>query len=59
MELSIDQNESTVLQQVLSQYLSDLRSEIAGTESYDMRQNLKQQEQVIGKLLSKLSGGKD
>ena len=56
MELNLDQNETSLLTRILEQYFSDLRMEIASTESYDMRQRLKQDEEVIKELLSKLGG---
>ncbi|HZS46284.1 MAG TPA: hypothetical protein VFC63_14505 [Blastocatellia bacterium] len=54
MELNLDQNEASSLKRILTQYLSDLRMEVGGTESYDMRQSLKHDEELIRNLLSKL-----
>jgi len=54
MELNLDQNEVAALTRILEQYLSDLRMEVGGTESYDMRQGLKKDEEMIKSLLGKL-----
>ena len=54
MQLEIDEREATMLNQVLSNYLPELRSEIANTENYNWRQDLKRDEEVIKSLIAKL-----
>ena len=55
MELSLEPEEATLLQQILTNYLSDLRSEISHTDRYDLRQALKHDEAVLKRLLARLS----
>jgi|GraSoiStandDraft_29_1057270.scaffolds.fasta_scaffold1224636_1 hypothetical protein len=54
MELALNQNEASSLKRILTYYLSELRMEVTGTESYDMRESLKADEEFIKKLLGKL-----
>ncbi len=54
MNLALNQQEIEVLQRALSMFLSDLRMEIAGTENYDFRQGLKQDEEILKGVLEKL-----
>ena len=54
MELSLQPEEVTLLTQVLTRALSELHEEFAGTESYDMRQELKRDEQTLKGLLARL-----
>ena len=54
MELALNQNEASSLKRILTYYLSELRMEVAGTESYDMRDSLKADEEFIKRLLGKL-----
>ncbi len=55
MMLALDVKESSLLQQVLESYLSDLRMEIAETESHDMRESLKDDEATIKRLIARLT----
>jgi len=54
MELALNQNEASSLKRILTYYLSELRMEVGGTESYDMRESLKADEEFIKGLLGKL-----
>jgi hypothetical protein len=54
MELSLQPEEATLLRHILGRYLSDLRTEVAGTESYEMRQELKRDETLINQLIARL-----
>ncbi len=54
MELRLAPDEKELLQRVLSSFLSNLRSEISNTDSYDFRQGLKQDEERIKSLLARL-----
>jgi hypothetical protein len=56
MELKLDDKEATLLKTILEQHLSDLRMEIADTEKYDWREELKKDEETIKGLISRLSG---
>ena len=53
-ELKLSDEQAQLLRQILESYLSDLRMEIADTDSYDFRQRLKRREvflkDVIGRL---------
>ncbi|MFA5890805.1 MAG: hypothetical protein WDA27_07630 [Actinomycetota bacterium] len=55
MELSLIAEEAALLQRVLTEYVSDLHREIAGTDSYEFRQGLKRDEEVLKKLLDHLT----
>lgn len=57
--LSLNAQESTVLARALESYLSDLRVEIAGTDSYDLREALKAQEEILSGILLALRGEGD
>ena len=51
IQLDITEEERQVLAGVLQSYLSDLRMEIANTDSYDFRQLLKDRKEVLEKVL--------
>jgi hypothetical protein len=48
------QAEAAALKEILSSYLSDLRMEIADTDSMQFREGLKRQEALLQKLLEQL-----
>jgi hypothetical protein len=52
IELSND--EAQVLRGVLEGYLRDASGEISNTEKYELRENLKQQREVIRKIVGSL-----
>ena len=54
MELDLDAQEANVLLQVLKNYLPGLMSTISNTENFDWRQEMKQDEEVIRRLCSRL-----
>jgi cob(I)alamin adenosyltransferase len=54
MELTLDAEDVALLSRILSNYLSDLRMEIAQTDQYEWRQALKQDEERIKALLARL-----
>jgi hypothetical protein len=58
-QLEMNHDEWDVLRNVLESYLGDLRTEIAGTESHDFRQRLKQQESVLKGLIARLSDARE
>ncbi len=55
LDLDLTVDEIDVLRHVLESYLSDLRMEIADTDSFDFREMLKHRKQVINKVLDGLS----
>lgn len=54
MELTLQDSEVNYLLRLLQQNLSELKMEISNTESYDMRQQLKQHEAVLKSILRRL-----
>ena len=54
MEFSLQPDEASLLKEILKQYLSNLRLEIGGTDSYDFRQGLKKNEEAIKALIARL-----
>lgn len=56
LELELTAEERDILLQVLENVLSDLRMEIADTDSFDYREMLKERKAAIAKLLEGLKG---
>lgn len=54
MELRLETSEVTLLLEALRYDLGELRMEIVGTDSYALRQELKQREQVFKSLIDRL-----
>jgi hypothetical protein len=52
--LELTPEDARILYDVLESYLSDLRMEIANTDSYDFRQMLKQREDVLKRAIAQL-----
>lgn len=52
--LNLSEHEREILAQVLKSYLSDLRMEIADTDSYEFREGLKARKRVLMKVLEGL-----
>jgi len=55
MDLILQDSEVMYLLRVLQQDLSELRMEIADTESYDLRERLKDDELVLKSILHRLN----
>jgi hypothetical protein len=55
MRLELTTAEAAELHQALGSYLSELRMEIADTDSYDYRQGLKARRSVLSSVLAKLA----
>ena len=53
-QITLTQEEAATLREVLNSYVSDLRMEIADTDSMQFRENLKREEAVLQKLLQQL-----
>jgi hypothetical protein len=56
-QLTLDPEQTSALAHALESYLGELRAEIAGTDSYDMREQLKRQESILDDLVAQLGGG--
>ena len=56
-QLSLDTEGAAVLADALRSYLSDLHSEIAGTDNFDFREALKRREQTLTGILQQLDPG--
>ena len=54
IQLNLTDTEAVTLREVLESYLSDLRMEIADTDQMDFRENLKQKEVVLKKIIEAL-----
>lgn len=52
LELELSEEERRILEEVLDAAVSDLRMEIADTDSYDFRQMLKGRKQTLIKVLA-------
>jgi len=52
----INRDEASLLARLLGDHLGNLRMEIADTESYSMRENMKHDEQMIKELLRRFNG---
>jgi hypothetical protein len=53
-QITLTQEEATALRGVISSYVSDIRMEIANTDSWQWRQNLKREAELLKKLLEQL-----
>ena len=56
VDLKLTNEEAKELKDVLTNYVSDLRMEIADTDQYDFREGLKNKETFLKDLISRLSG---
>ena len=54
INLDLTKEENDILAVVLESYLSDLRMEIADTDSMDFRESLKKRKDVLNKVLETL-----
>ena len=54
IQLPLEQNEKEILSEVLERKLSDLSFEIADTDKYDFKQELKEHRVLLMKILEKL-----
>lgn len=53
-QITLTQEEAATLRDVLSSYVSDLRMEVADTDSSQFRERLKREETMLMKLLQQL-----
>ncbi len=56
MDLNLDTKEQEILAWTLTSAISDLGHEIAHTEKYELRQDLKERKSVLRGILGRLSG---
>jgi hypothetical protein len=54
MTIELSREEGQELESALSSYLSELRMEIADTDSYDFRQALKQRKALLNSVLERV-----
>jgi len=54
LTLTLTDGQRDMLQGILQSYLSDLRMEVADTDSFDFRQELKRKEEFLKELLARL-----
>ncbi|MEW6144541.1 MAG: hypothetical protein AB1598_05930 [Thermodesulfobacteriota bacterium] len=52
MQLNLTAEEADMLKEILASYLSDLRMEIADTDSMDFREELKKREVLLKRLIA-------
>ena len=55
IQLTLNTDEASTLRVVLENYISDLRMEIADTEQMEFREQLKDREAVLKKIVAMLS----
>ncbi len=53
-QLTLTDTEASTLRKVLETYLSDLRMEIVDTEAQDFREQLKEEENILEKIVKAL-----
>jgi len=56
VQLTLTDQDAATLKRALETYLSDLRMEVADTDAQDFREDLKQEESVIKRLVEQLGG---
>jgi len=54
MEVMLKPNELELVKRILTNYLSDLRMEIADTEDFNLRQDLKADEETIKGVIARI-----
>jgi hypothetical protein len=54
--LELDERETVTLRDALEDYVSDLRMEIANTDSQDVRDELKKREEILKSVIARLAG---
>jgi len=57
IEIDLSEEERTTVVTALDELVSDLRMEIAGTDSQDYRENLKRRKNTLNKLVDALRAG--
>ncbi len=57
MEFNLQPEEAKLLARILDEHLSDLRMEIGRTEQFELRESMKQEEEMIKAMLGRLHQG--
>lgn len=57
VQLSLTPAEAAMLREVLTSYVSDLRMEIADTDAHDYREELKEEEAFLKRVIERLGTG--
>jgi len=52
--IQLAEEEAAVLRSVLEEYISELRMEVANTDSMDFREDLKRKEEILKALVGRL-----
>jgi hypothetical protein len=52
--IQLAEEEARLLQSVLEEYISELRMEVANTDSMDFREDLKRKEEILKSLVNQL-----
>jgi hypothetical protein len=52
--IQLAEEEARLLQSVLEEYISELRMEVANTDSMDFREDLKRKEEILKSLVDQL-----
>lgn len=58
VHIDLEPTEAQVLKMVLESYLSDLRMEIADTDSMDFREQLKARKTILRKVVALINAGR-
>jgi hypothetical protein len=53
--IQVADDEAEILKSVLEEYISDLRMEVANTDSMDLREELKRKEEFLKRLAAQLA----
>jgi hypothetical protein len=57
MTLDLSDSEQAILREVLEEAVSEMGTEISGTDSRDFREDLKDRREVVLKVIAALGGG--
>jgi hypothetical protein len=55
MQLELTDTDATVLREALESYLREMTSQISNTENFELREQLKQEREVIRKIVGELA----
>jgi hypothetical protein len=55
MQLDLNDTDATVLREALESYLREMTSQISNTEKFELREQLKEEREVIRKIVGELT----
>lgn len=55
--ISLSDEELAAVRHALEHYISDLRTEVGATDSFDMREELKNEEALLNRVLQEIEAG--